>query len=117
MSREKPLPRLNADRFFCLGIQPDCLNVDSYSESGLPQAKRIALSPRVKRSINGSPLWFHIAVVTAPIVFLKHNKPNRCPLNEWQHMVLSETRWPMALFDCPRGHRVDSETRVREARA
>jgi hypothetical protein len=24
-------------------------------------------------------LWFHFAVVTVPIVFLKHNKPNRCP--------------------------------------
>jgi hypothetical protein len=79
-------------RSICLGIQPDCLKVDSYSESGLRQAKPIALSPRVKRGINGSPLWFHVAVVTAPIVFLKHNKPNRCPRDEWQHMVLSETR-------------------------
>ena len=77
---------------FGLGIQPDCLNVDSYSESGLPQAKRIALCPRVKRSINGSPLWFHVVVETAPIVSLKLNKPNRCPPDKWQHMVLSETR-------------------------
>ena len=91
MSREKPPRRLNADRFFCLGIQPDCLNVDSYSESGLPQVKRIAFSPRVKRSINGSPLWFHVAGVTAPIVFLKHNKPNRCPPksgNTWSYRRL-----------------------------
>ena len=54
---------------FCLGIQPNCLNVVSSSESGLLQAKGFALSPCVKRSINGSPLWFHFAVVTAPIVF------------------------------------------------
>ena len=53
---------------FCLGIQP-ILNVVSYSESGLLQAKGFALFPRVKQSINGSPLWFHFAVVTAPIVF------------------------------------------------
>lgn len=73
---------------FCLGIQPNCLNVHSYSESGLSQAS----SPSVKRRSNCSSLWFHFAVVTAPIVFLKHNKPNRCPPDEWQHMVLSETR-------------------------
>jgi len=54
---------------FCLGIQPKCLNVVSYSESGLLQAKGFALFPRVKQSINGSPLWFHFAFVTAPIVF------------------------------------------------
>ena len=54
---------------FCLGIQPSCLNMHSYSESGLLQAKGFALSPRVKQSIHGSPLWFHFAVVTAPIVF------------------------------------------------
>jgi len=89
--QEKTSPSAQC-RSICLGIQPDCLNVDAYSESGLRQAKPIALSPRVKRSINGSPLWFHVAVVTAPIVFLKHNKPNRCPRDEWQHMVLSETR-------------------------
>jgi len=45
------------------------LNVVSYSESGLLQAKGFALFPRVKQSINGSPLWFHFAFVTAPIVF------------------------------------------------
>jgi len=31
-------------------------------------------------------------VVTAPIVLLKHNKPDSCSLDEWQHMVLFETR-------------------------
>jgi hypothetical protein len=70
MSRKKPPRRPDADLFF-LGIQPNCLNVHSHSESGLPQAKGFASSPCVKRRTNGSPLWFHFAVVTVPIVFLK----------------------------------------------
>ena len=85
-------PSARCRSIFCLGIQPNCLNVHSYSESGLPQARGFASSPSVKRRSNCSFLWFHFAVVTAPIVFLKHNKPNRCPRDEWQHMVLSETR-------------------------
>jgi hypothetical protein len=37
--QEKNLPyRLDAGPFFRLGIQPHCLSVHSYSESGLPQA-------------------------------------------------------------------------------
>jgi len=91
MSRQTFPLRLDAGPF-CLGIQPNCLNVVSHSESGLLQAKGFALSPRARRRCDCSPLWFHFAVVTAPIVFLKHNKPNRCPRDEWQHMVLSETR-------------------------
>jgi hypothetical protein len=43
---------------FCLSIQPNCLNVVSYSESGLLQARGFALSPRAKQSINGSPVWW-----------------------------------------------------------
>lgn len=78
--------------FFCLDIQPNCLSVDFYSESGLPQAKRFPWSPRVKRRINCSLLLFHFTVVTTPIVFLKRNKPDRCPPDGWQHMVLSEPR-------------------------
>jgi hypothetical protein len=68
MSREKSPPWLDAGRF-CFGIQPNCLNVHSYFESGLPQAKGFGSSPRVKRRINSSSLWFHFAVVTAPVVF------------------------------------------------
>src|SRR6516165_12211087 len=77
----------------------------------------VALSPGLKRRSNCSSLWFHFAVVTAPIVFLKHNKPNRCPPDEWQHMVLSETR---GLWFCPivrEGIGLNSETRTRKARA
>ena len=54
---------------YCLGIQSNFLNVVSYSESGVLEAKGFALSLRVKQSINGSPLWSHCAVVTASIVF------------------------------------------------
>ena len=90
--KRKSSPSAGCRSIFCLGIQPNGLNVPSYSESGLPQTKGFASSPCVIRSTNCSALWFHFAVVTAPIVFLKHNKPNRCPPDEWQHMVLSETR-------------------------
>jgi hypothetical protein len=90
--KRKISPSARCRSIFCLGIQPNCLNVHSHSESGLPRAKGFASSPCVKRRTNCSSLWFHFAVVTAPIVFLKHNKPNCCPPDEWQHMVLSETR-------------------------
>src|SRR5215471_6512244 len=90
--KRKLSPSAQCRSIFCLGIQPNCLNVHSYPESGLARVKSFASSPDVKRRSNYSSLWFHFAVVTAPIVFLKHNKPNRCPPDEWQHMVLSETR-------------------------
>ena len=54
--QDKYFPFGSMPVLFCLGIQPNCLNVVSYSESGLLQAKGFALSPRVKQSINGSPL-------------------------------------------------------------
>jgi hypothetical protein len=54
---------------FSLGIQPNCLNVHSRSESGLIQAACPVSSPRMKRRYASSPLWFHFAVVAAPIVF------------------------------------------------
>src|SRR5215813_8264193 len=90
--KRKLSPSAQCRSIFYLGIQPNCLNVHSYPESGLAQMKSFASSPDVKRRSNCSSLWFHFAIMTAPIVFLKHNKPNRCPPNEWQHMVLSETR-------------------------
>jgi len=66
--QEKNLSIGSKPIIFLLGIQPNCLYVHSRSESGLPQAKGFASSPRVKRSINCSPLWFHFAVTTS-IVF------------------------------------------------
>jgi len=75
---------------FCLGIQPNCLNVVSYSESGLLQAKGFALSPCARRRCDCSPVWFHFAVCDGAIVF-RNNKLDDCPLEEWQCMVLSET--------------------------
>src|SRR5215468_4091615 len=67
--QDKYFPLGSVPVLFCLGIQPNCLNVVSYSESGLLQAKGFALSPRARRRCDCSPLWFHFAVVTAPIVF------------------------------------------------
>ncbi len=67
--QDKYFPLGSMPVLFCLGIQPNCLNVVSYSESGLLQAKGFALSPRARRRCDCSPLWFHFAVVTAPIVF------------------------------------------------
>jgi len=90
MSREKISPSARC-RSICLGIQPNCLNVHSYSESGLRQAQWRVSSPRAKRRYAGSSQWFHFAVVTAPIVS-ENNKPDGCPLDEWQRMVLLETR-------------------------
>src|SRR5271170_5869577 len=46
----------------CQGIQPHCLSVHS-------QAVRPVSSPRAQRRYASSPLWFHFAVVTTPIVF------------------------------------------------
>jgi hypothetical protein len=74
--QEKDLSLGSMPPIFCLGIQPNCLNVNSYSGSGLPQAKDFPSSPHVNRRINCSSLWFHFAVVTAPFVFLKRNKPD-----------------------------------------
>src|SRR5262244_1219512 len=92
--KKKISPSAQCRSIFCLGIQPNCLNVRSYSESGLPQAKGFALSPGLKRRSNRSSLWFHFAVVTAPIVFLKHNKPNRCPPDESYKKECQEKNLP-----------------------
>jgi len=90
--QEKNLPFGSMPVYFCLGIQPNCLNGHSNAGSGLAQAGCPAvLSPRGRRYASSS-LWFHFAVVTAPNRFRKHNKPDSCPLDEWQHMVLLETR-------------------------
>src|SRR5262249_10247950 len=90
---------------FCLGIQPNCLNVVSYSESGLLQAKGFALSPRARRSCDFYPLWFHVAVVPAPIVF-SNNKPVRLSTRRVAMHGPIGGSGPMAFLDCPRGHRV-----------
>jgi hypothetical protein len=41
----------------CLVIQPHCLSVYAYSESGLLQAECPVSSPRVQRRYASSPLW------------------------------------------------------------
>ncbi len=51
-----------------LGIQPNCLNVPSRFESGLPQAESLISFRRVKRKYVSSSLWFHTLVVTVPFV-------------------------------------------------
>jgi len=54
---------------FGLGIQSNCLNVVSYSESGLLQAKGFALPPRARRRCDCSPCGSISLFVTALIVF------------------------------------------------
>jgi len=89
--QEKTSPIGSIPSHSCRGIQPHCLSGHAYSESGLPQAEFPGSSPRARRRCASSPVWFHFAVVPAPIVF-RNNKPDGCPLHEWQHMVLLETR-------------------------
>src|SRR6266446_10338194 len=67
MSRDILLLRLGADTF-CLGIQPNRLNVRSRFESGLPQAESLISFRRVTRRNVSSSLWFHTLVATAPFV-------------------------------------------------
>src|SRR6266480_8167588 len=68
MSREIFPLRLGAETFFCLGIQPNCLNVHSRFESGLAQAESLISFRRLKRRNVSSSLWFHTLVATAPFV-------------------------------------------------
>src|SRR5438876_8711616 len=68
MSREISPLGLGAEPFLCLGIQPNCLNVHSRFESGLPQAESLISFRRVKRWNVSSSLWFHTLVATAPSV-------------------------------------------------
>src|SRR5215475_1760296 len=74
----------------CLGIQPNCLNVHSYSASGLAQVKGFGSSRHARRRINSSFVWFHFAVVTAPIVS-ETTSLTIVHSIQWQCMVLSET--------------------------
>src|SRR5258706_10439554 len=68
MSRDKPPIPVPMPVLFRRGIQPNCLNVHPRSESGLAQPECPVSSPRAKRRYASSSLWFHFAVVTAPIV-------------------------------------------------
>jgi hypothetical protein len=66
---EKYFPFGSMPVLFCVGIEPNWLNVHSYSASGLPQAEGFGSSPRARRrSLSSSLWWFHFAVVAAPIV-------------------------------------------------
>ncbi|MGC2354419.1 MAG: hypothetical protein WA491_00005, partial [Candidatus Acidiferrum sp.] len=47
--QEKNLPVGSMPILFYPGIQPNCLNMHSRSESGLPQAQSHGSSPRTKR--------------------------------------------------------------------
>jgi hypothetical protein len=66
--QEKYLPFGSVPTLFCLGIQPNCLNVHSRFESSLPQAESLISFPRAKRKYVSSSLWFHTLVATAPFV-------------------------------------------------
>jgi hypothetical protein len=78
--QEKYFPAGSVPTLFCLGIQPNPLNVHGRSTSDF-----------FARGLRGpsSPLWFHSLVVTAPICFLKLTS---ITIAELPTMVLSETR-------------------------
>ena len=65
---KKYLPFGSVPIHCCLGIQPNCLNVHSRFESGLPQAESLISFRRVTRRNVSSSLWFHTLVATAPFV-------------------------------------------------
>ena len=88
MSRETSSPRLGAETFFSrhsaqlIGRAP---TICEWSSSGV-----LFVSSR-EAARHFFPLWFHFTVVTAPFVS-ETNKPDSYPLDEWQRMVLFETR-------------------------
>ena len=108
MSREKCSPSAQCRSFF-LGIQPIRLNVHSYfreCSSSAPRSYFVSACEAEKRCSPVVPFllpWRHHS-------FLETNKPDGYPLDEWQRMVLSETRGLWLSSICPRGHRVTSET-------
>ena len=67
---------------FCLGIQPNCLNVHSYSESGLPQAKGFAIASEFVRPPLGmaeektaepKPISGGAGIIGPDLPFIHHN--------------------------------------------
>jgi DNA-binding winged helix-turn-helix (wHTH) protein/Tol biopolymer transport system component len=89
-------------------------------ERGFPQGRIPCFVSACEAQIRFLPLWGFIFCRDGAHRF-SNNKPDGCPLHEWQRMVATRgpigDSWPMALFDCPRRHRVATETRVRKARA
>jgi len=88
MSRETPSPRLGGERFFSPDIQPTELSAHLRSASGLGRTSVVGSQRRRNAFL---PLWFHFRFVTTPIES-ETSKPGGCPLEEWQRMVLLETR-------------------------
>src|SRR6266404_5797046 len=87
--KQKPSsPRLGAETFFSrhsaqlIGRAP---TICEWSSSGV-----LFVSSR-EAARHFFPLWFHFTVVTARFVS-ETNKPDSYPLDEWQRMVLFETR-------------------------
>jgi hypothetical protein len=66
--KKKISPFGSVPTLYCLGIQPNCLNVYSRFESGLPQAESLISFPRAKRRYVSCSLWVHILAVAAPFV-------------------------------------------------
>jgi hypothetical protein len=87
--QEKHLPLGSVPRHFSLGIQPNWLGVHPHSASGLPQASYSFR--RGKRRNASSPLWLH-SLLRQRHSFSETTKPDSYPLEEWQRMVLFETR-------------------------
>src|SRR3989440_651593 len=60
---------------FCLGIQPNCLNVHSRFESGLPQAESLISFRRVTRRNVSSSLSFRACGPLNLMKAVQHNGP------------------------------------------
>ncbi len=67
--KRKISPSAGCRSFFCLGIQPNCLNVHSRCESGLPLAKDLVSSPWT--NWRKSSYWFPFHCRDGAIRFLK----------------------------------------------
>ena len=88
MSREKCSPSAQCRSFF-LGIQPNCLDVCS----------------------SCSPLWCPFRCRDGAHRFLRLQAGRLSTRRVAMHGPIGDC-WPMAFFDCPRGHRVRKETHV-----
>src|SRR5260370_26079502 len=117
MSREKSSPSAQYRPILVSAFSP-------LFERGLPQGRVPCFVSACEAQIRFLPLWGFVSCrdgahrsETTSLTVVHCMSGNAW----WQRMVATHgpigDSWPMALFDCPRMHRVAMETRVRKARA